>query len=179
LFQTGYFDGQLNNKPGRDTDPKPVVSSPFLNEKEKNLKRFIMKYDVIVLEKREHELLKRFIGLSQEYKDQTYKAAVDKLRSELLNAMILADEEMPEDVVRFNSTVTIVTPFNVEKTYQIVTPDKSDIRKNMISVLAPMGLGLFGYAEGDEIQWQFPAGIKAIEIKKVLRPATLEKTNKL
>lgn len=157
----------------------PENSWPFFNEKEKNLKRFIMKYDVIVIEKKEHDLLKRFIGLSQEYKDHTYKAAVDKLRSELLMAKILSEEEMPEDVVRFNSTVTIETPFNVEKTYQIVTPDKSDIRKNMISVLAPMGLGLFGYAEGDEILWQFPAGIKAIEIKKVRQPATLEKMKKL
>lgn len=138
-----------------------------------------MKYGVVVIEEKEHELLRRFIGLSQEYKDQTYKLSVEKLRKELLNARIVRNMDMPVDVVRMNSAVTIKTPFNVEKTYQIVTPDKSDIRKNRISVLAPMGLALFGYAEGDEIQWQFPAGEKAIEITKVRQPAMSLKTNEL
>lgn len=138
-----------------------------------------MKYGVVVIEEKEHELLRRFIGLSQEYKDHTYKLSVDKLRNELLNARIVKNMDMPVDVVRMNSTVTIKTPFNVEKTYQIVTPDKSDIRKNMISVLAPMGLALFGYAEGDEIQWQFPAGEKAIKITQVRQPAMSLKANEL
>lgn len=48
-----------------------------------------------------------------------------------------------------------------------MTPDKSDIKLNKISILAPMGLALFGYAEQDEILWQFPAGVSAIKIKTV------------
>ena len=34
-------------------------------------------------------------------------------------------------------------------------------------MLAPMSLALFGYAEGDDIEWQFPTGISSIKIVEV------------
>ncbi|UJH92873.1 GreA/GreB family elongation factor [Antarcticibacterium sp. 1MA-6-2] len=116
-----------------------------------------MKYGVIVIEKKEHELLRRIMSMAHYHKDQTYKNSIEKLTLELAKAKVLPNKDMPGDVIRFNSIVTIETAYNVKKTYQLVTPDKSDIRQNKISVLAPMGLALMGYAEGDEILWHFPA----------------------
>ncbi len=126
-----------------------------------------MKYGEIIVEKKEFELLRRIISMAQYHKDPTYKVSIEKLSKELAMAKILTNKNMPEDVVRFNSTVTIRTAFNVEKTYQLVTPEKSDIKLNKISVLAPMGLALFGYAKEDEISWQFPSGESAIKIIEV------------
>lgn len=112
------------------------------------------------------------------HKDPTYKLSIEKLSKELATAKILANKNMPEDVVRFNSMVSIQTAFNVAKTYQLVTPEKSDLKLNKISVLAPMGLALFGYAKEDEIFWQFPAGVSAIKITKVEQLELIEKTEK-
>jgi regulator of nucleoside diphosphate kinase len=126
-----------------------------------------MKYGALIVEKREYEFLKQLMSLAKYYKDTTYRASISKLNEELKAAEIIIGNEMPNDVIRLNSIVTIQTPFAVEKTYQIVTPDKSDIRNNKISILAPMGLALFGYAEGDAIDWRFPMGDSSIDIIKV------------
>lgn len=126
-----------------------------------------MKYGVVIIEKKEKELLNRIISMAQYYKDENYKNSIFKLNEELKNARFLKLKEMPEDVVRFNSVVTIKTPFSVSREYQIVTPEKSDIRKNKISILAPMGLALFGYAKGDTVNWQFPTGENVISIEDV------------
>ena len=130
-----------------------------------------MKYEEIIIEKREYELLKQIISSAAHNKDKTYKASIEKLANELKSATIVSDKAMPEEIVRFNSIVTIQTPFGEPKSYQIVTPEKSDIANNKLSVLAPMGLALFGYAISDEIMWQFPTGVHAIKILKVQFPA--------
>lgn len=126
-----------------------------------------MKYGELIVERKEGAFLKQLIGLAKYYKDNHYKASIFKLNEELKIARIVERKDMPDDVIRLNSIITIQTPFAVEKTYQIVTPEKSDIQKNQISILAPMGLALFGYAEGDEIIWQFPIGERNIKIIKV------------
>ncbi|SKB62491.1 regulator of nucleoside diphosphate kinase [Salegentibacter holothuriorum] len=123
-----------------------------------------MKYDVIIIEKVEYELLKRIVSMAHYYKDSTYRASIEKLRNELDLAKIVSEKKMPKDVVRFNSKVEIATPFSVNKTYQIVTPDQSNIKENKVSILAPMGLALFGYAQGDEVEWEFPTGKNSIKI---------------
>lgn len=129
-----------------------------------------MKYGELIIEKKEYELLRRIMGMAKYYKDDNYRTSIEKLNEELKRAKIVRRKEMPDDVIRFNSTVTIRTMFNVEKSYQIVTPEKSDIKYNKISILAPMGLALFGYALGDDILWKFPAGesfIKILEVKQL------------
>lgn len=136
-----------------------------------------MKYDEIIIEKREYELLRQIISNAEHNKDKTYKASIEKLTDELKSATIVNDKFMPAEIVRFNSIVTIQTPFGKSKSYQIVTPEKSDINQNKLSILAPMGLALFGYAISDEIMWQFPTGIHAIKILDVEQPSALQKNN--
>ena len=134
-----------------------------------------MKYEEIIIEKREYELLRQIISNADHNKDKTYKASIEKLTDELKSATIINNENMPIEVVRFNSIVTVKMPFGEPKSFQIVTPDKSDISKNKLSILAPMGLALFGYAVSDEIMWQFPSGINAIKILDVEQPDALQK----
>lgn len=129
-----------------------------------------MKYGELIIEKREYNFIKQLISLARYYKDSTYKLSLEKLNKELEHARIVPNKLMPKDIIRLNSIVTIETLFNDTRTYQVVTPEKSNIKENRISILAPMGLALFGYAESDKILWQFPMGESPITIKKVEQP---------
>src|SRR6218665_121610 len=130
----------------------------------------------LVVDRKEYERLMGILSDPQQQADKTYRQSIDKLSQELRSAAFAEAENMPEKVVRFNSLVTIETPFTSPKTYQLVAPDKSDISNNKISVAAPMGLALFGYAEADELLWQFPSGLHTIKILKVQQPLAAVKT---
>jgi len=126
-----------------------------------------MKYNQIIIEEKEHELLKNMITAAQNYSDRTYNLSLRRLKKELESAKIVSIDEIPEDVIRMNSTVTVQMPENVIRNFTIVMPEKSNLEKNKLSVLSPMGLALLGYAATDEILWQFPAGETKITILKV------------
>ena len=134
-----------------------------------------MKYGNIIIEKREYELLKSILSTSQFYREETYKQSLEKLKGELVKAKIVDAKKLPDDVIRFNSVVTIETPWNVQRSYQVVVPEQSDIKQDKISILAPMGLALFGYAKGDEFTWQFPIGANTIKILEVVQPTATVK----
>lgn len=128
-----------------------------------------MKYGTLHIEKKEYELLKRILSMSKYHKDPSYRASISKLKEELETAKVLSEKDIPDDVIRFDSFVTIQTPFGPEKKYQLVTPEKSNVAESKISILAPMGSALIGYAKGDEILWQFPSGpnnIKIVDVEK-------------
>ena len=127
-----------------------------------------MKYNNIVIAQPEFDYLQGILGGAQFAQEKTYRLAWEKFRRELKEARLVNYEEMPQDVIRFYSMVRIETPWNVKRSYQIVPPEKADLKNNRISVLAPMSLALFGYAEGDEFEWQFPVGIKPIKILEVI-----------
>lgn len=134
-----------------------------------------MKYGKIIIEKKEHELLKRIISMSHYREDKTYRQSIEKLNNELQYAEIVPLKKMPEDIIRFNSKVTIEIPGNIKKSYQVVTPENSDLKQDKISILAPMGLALFGYAQGDEFDWDFPGGKNSIKILEVVQPEPIQK----
>ncbi len=136
-----------------------------------------MKYGELIIEKKEFELLRQIISMSQHYKDRSYRFSIEKLLMEMNRAKVVPNAKIPLDVIRLNSEVSISIAGNVKHSYQLVTPEMSDIKQNRISVLAPMGLALFGYAKGDEIEWEFPKGTNKIQILDVIQhPQTLKKT---
>lgn len=136
-----------------------------------------MKYDKIIVDKKEYEQLNNIIADAAHNNDPSYNLAIGKLIQELKTADIRNREDMPVDIVRLHSIVSIKTPFSQNTTFELVHPDKSDISKNKLSILAPMGLALIGYSNGDKIQWQFPSGIHTIEILAVEQPEVAIKTN--
>lgn len=102
--------------------------------------------------------------------DIEQKIAIKKLLNELKAATLKPELEMPQDVVRLNSTVTFRMPEMSLKRFKIVAPEESDVSQKRLSLLSPMGLALFGYAQGDEVEWQFPSGIRTISIVAVEQP---------
>lgn len=126
-----------------------------------------MKYGNLVIEKKEYVVLKRFMNLSGYYKDDTLRKSVQKLVGELETAIILDASEMYNDVIRFNTHVTISSKNGWYKKFKLVMPTDSDIKNNKISILTPMGAAVIGYSEGDSIIWEFPSGEQKLTIEKV------------
>ena len=126
-----------------------------------------MKYGSLVLEKTEYVYLKRILSISGYAVDYEIQKSLKKLSDEIKTAHILEEEEMPEDVVRFNSFVTVISGDQWEKTFQLVPPSKKDEKNNKISVFTPIGVALFGYSVGDILLWDFPMGLKEIKIIEV------------
>lgn len=129
-----------------------------------------MKYGNLILEKKEYVFLKRLLNVSSFYKDENTKVSLNNLSSELTNAIIYDHEEMPKDIIRFNSIIT-VTSGTWKNEFQLVIPTERDIAANKISILAPMGSALMGYAEGDSVSWNFPNGVKELKITSVKQAA--------
>lgn len=126
-----------------------------------------MKYGSLIIEKKEYVLLKRYMNLSGYYKDDTFRKSVKKLLDELESARILDEGDMPNDVIRFNTNVTIISKNKWHKKFKLVMPNDSDVKKDKISILTPMGAAVMGYAEGDDILWEFPSGEQRLTIEKV------------
>lgn len=126
-----------------------------------------MKYERLIIEKKEYVMLKRLLNVSGHTGDESIKISIIKLNAELTDAKIVDNHEIPSDVVRFNSNVTISSSEGWERTIQLVMPSQRNFKEGKISVLTPMGAALFGYASGDEVEWQFPSGFKKIKIRQV------------
>lgn len=130
----------------------------------KNIRRDeIWKFDI---GKKEYVFLKRLLNVSGYYKDENTKDSLKKLSAEMTTARICDHDEMPTDVIRFNSIVTVKSG-TWETEFQLVIPTERDIAANKISILAPMGSAVMGYAEEDSVIWNFPNGAKELQITSV------------
>lgn len=133
-----------------------------------------MKYGNLVLEKKEFVLLKRLVNVSGFYTDNTYKNSIQKLTDELKSAIVYSEEEMPEDVIRFNSLVTIEGKNGFTNKFQLVIPSEGDFKNSKISILTPMGAAVIGYAKGDDIIWEFRNGVQTLKVTEVKQqPSTI------
>ena len=126
-----------------------------------------MKYGNLIIEKKEYVLLKRIMNLTGYYKDETMGKSIRKLRGELDSARIFDEADMPKDVIRFNTTISIGSQNRWHRTFKLVMPKESDVKNNKVSILTPMGAAVIGYAEGDSITWEFPSGEQKLTIEKV------------
>lgn len=122
-----------------------------------------MKAEQLIILNRELDLLKTHLMRSNlsEFNKQ-------KLLDELKSAKVMKDDELPGDVVCLDSVVEIQEVVSGQKfTFQIVLPSEANMRKNKISVFAPIGVALLGYRIGSQVQWEMPNGLKTFEILNV------------
>lgn len=107
----------------------------------------------IVLSRLDHERLDRLLGAERPRVD------LDALREELDRARIVEPEQVPANVVTMNSTLRFTDEDSGgESQVTLVYPDRADVAKGHISVLAPVGSALLGLAVGDAIEWPLPNG---------------------
>lgn len=93
----------------------------------------------------------------------------EELEDELRRAKLVKKEDIPQDVVRINSTVKVkVEGKDEEMMFTLVMPDKANIKEKKISVFAPVGTALLGFRKGQHVQWEVPAGKKSFVIMEVM-----------
>ncbi|WP_452221235.1 GreA/GreB family elongation factor [Lacinutrix salivirga] len=130
-----------------------------------------MKYGSLILEKKEYVYLKRILNMSGYSESHEVHKPLQLLNEELKTALIVDEEDMPKDVIRLNSKVTVATANGWENTIQVVKPTDKDLKQNKISILTPMGSALIGYSKDDVITWDFPKGKQDLTITNVSQDA--------
>ncbi|MEJ5995894.1 GreA/GreB family elongation factor [Pedobacter sp. Du54] len=95
-----------------------------------------------------------------------------RLRTEIKNAVIYSDHELPNDVISLNRETTIISTENgKEFNFTLVKPSEANMAQNKVSIFAPISIALIGYQTGDLINWEMPDGIKEfkiIDVKSVI-----------
>jgi regulator of nucleoside diphosphate kinase len=91
--------------------------------------------------------------------------AADLLDSELVNATVIDQFHVPEDLVTMNSEVVYEDlDTSVRRTVRIVYPMDADAKRGWVSVLAPIGSALLGLHVGQQTEWAVPAGKKRVRV---------------
>lgn len=102
------------------------------------------------------------------------------LQQELDRAILCDADDLPDDVVCLNSQVLVTDLESGKKAeYTIVFPRDANYEDRRISVLAPIGTALLGYAKGSEVEWPTPGGLRYFRIERVRRLARLLATAKI
>lgn len=87
----------------------------------------------------------------------TQREIAEPLEEELDRAMVVANEDLPNDVVAMNTKVIFKDmDTGIESTATLVYPQDVKIEENKISILSPVGSALIGLRVGQPIQWSLP-----------------------
>ena len=124
------------------------------------------------------EELKRAVALGDLSENAEYQATrhrqdyvrarIGNLRKRLADLSMMDTSRLPHDRVAYGSTVVVYdVDSGDEVTYTLVMSEDADISHNRISTSSPVGRGLMGRSEGDEVNIVTPAGKRRFEIIKL------------
>lgn len=112
--------------------------------------------------------LEELIAVAEDFGGQDRKD-LESLTKELAKAEVVSPKNVPPTVVTMNSKVVLRDQDTSEEmTYVLVFPKDANIDAGAISVLAPVGTAILGYAKGDVVEWSVPSGVRRILIKDIL-----------
>jgi len=96
------------------------------------------------------------------------RARIGNLRKRLADLSMIDFSRLPHDRVGYGSTVELYeVDTGDEITYKLVMAEDADIAQHKISTSSPVGRGLMGRSEGDEVEITTPAGKRRFEILKL------------
>lgn len=122
----------------------------------------------LIINRLDYVRIKKSINDAKSFKSISSSEA-EKLMNELDSARIVDPEAVPSNVVTMNSIVRLsFLNNNMQVQFQIVYPDKANLKENKISIFSPIATALIGYKVGDEIEWIVPAGLTQIRIDEIL-----------
>ena len=112
--------------------------------------------------------LTELIRVAHDFGDQV-RHDLKGLEEELGKATVVASQDIPADVVTMNSKVVLVdVDTHEEMDFKLVFPQDADVDMGHISILAPIGTAILGYAKGDTVEWPVPSGMRRLEIRDIL-----------
>jgi transcription elongation factor GreA len=96
------------------------------------------------------------------------EAKIRDLEAKISLAEVIEPTELDGDRVKFGATVTIEdAESGDENTYTIVGEYEADMKRNRISVTAPVARALIGKHVGDSVSIKTPKGTREVEIVDV------------
>ncbi len=99
------------------------------------------------------------------------EARIAELEGKLSNVRIIEDLDIPADKVYIGAVVTLQDLDSGDAlTYTMVSPEEADYEQNKLSIMSPIGKGLLGKREGEEVEVKVPAGTLKYKILKIERP---------
>ena len=142
-----------------------------------------LKEEVKSLEEELHIKLPKELKVAREHGDLSenaeYHAAKERqgyvnarlgqLRKRLAELSMIDLSKIPRDRVSLGSEVHVYDIKKKEKiVYRLVMSEETDVQRGFISTTSPIGKGLLGKEEGDEVTVQTPVGTKSFEITKLI-----------
>ncbi|TDU31729.1 regulator of nucleoside diphosphate kinase [Panacagrimonas perspica] len=92
----------------------------------------------------------------------------ERLLGEVERAEIVAESDVPADVVRIGSFVTYQVQFTgAINTIRLVPPNEADERKLRVSVLSKIGTALIGLRQGQQIKWELGDRQHVVDVLRV------------
>ena len=148
--------------------------------KAKILKKF--EDEVAELEHELHHDLPKEIQRARELGDlrenAEYQAAKDRqtivnsrlamLRKRIAEISIMNMDKIPHDRAAFGSTVHLREDNGETVVFTLVMPEEADAAKGLISTSSPIGRGIVGKTQGDEITVATPNGPRSFEVLKLI-----------
>lgn len=105
------------------------------------------------------------------------RARIANLQTRLGELSMIDTSRLPKDRAAYGSTVEIYDIDSGEDiTYTLVMAEDADITQNKISTTSPIGKGLMGKREGEEVEIATPNGKRRFEIVKL---ATIHDNNEV
>ena len=97
---------------------------------------------------------------------QSYvKARIGQLRGRLTELGMINMAQVPKDRAGLGSSLTVLDlDQDVEITWELVVPEVADLERGLISIASPIGRGLVGKREGDEVVIDIPSGRRRFEV---------------
>ncbi|WP_318310944.1 GreA/GreB family elongation factor [Flagellimonas crocea] len=123
-----------------------------------------MKYGSLIMEKKDYLTLKRILNFHRFYEDYAHKDALEQLGERIDRALVEDEKDMPDDVVRLNSTITVEFAQGTKQKFELVPSTRANLKENMVSVVSKLGASLVGLAVGDQIQFGFPSDVQSFKI---------------
>lgn len=123
----------------------------------------------IVLTQQDYVRLMKLVQSLHWTNDAEIRKSIEQIQSDLYDAKVVADSEVPENVVTMGSRVQFVdVDTRNETAYTVVWPEEASMAEGKVSVLAPIGLALLGYQVEDEVSCLAPARLRRLKITDVL-----------
>jgi len=96
------------------------------------------------------------------------RARIANLRKRLADLSMIDMSRLPTDRAAYGSTLVLYDLDSSEEiTYKLVMAEDSDFTQNKISTTSPIGRGLMGKREGDEVDITTPSGRRRFEVVRL------------
>lgn len=126
-----------------------------------------LKYGNLVLERDDFLMIKKYLRGGLGVEDYTHDNVLALLRENLQKATIMNETNMPSEIVRLYSIVSIVSSSGIEACFQLVPPDEVDLERDKVSVLSSLGCTVMGLSKGDTIRFGVPSDVVSLRLTKV------------